>query len=39
MSSKDDANKTIAMIKLIGPWASVFLLGTICGWFACKLLG
>lgn len=39
MSSEDDAKKTIKMIKLIGPWASVLLIGVIGGWFLCKWLG
>ncbi len=37
MGSTDDANKVIKMIKLLGPWASVFLIGGICGYFLASL--
>ncbi len=43
MSSQDDAKKTIGMIKVIGPWASVFLIGLITGvplgWLLCSWFG
>jgi hypothetical protein len=39
MSDVKETKKVIAMIKLLGPWAAVFLSGLISGYFLSNLLG
>ena len=37
MSDVKEAKKVIAMIKLLGPWASLFLLGIMLGYWLGKI--